>query len=448
MVYVALTLSKSTGVAMPTKYLTDRTLGALRNKPPAAGQRVDCMDTIVSGFGVRVNDAGKLTYILNIRYPGEGHPTRRTLGQPGEKTFPDARVFTLADARDEALRWRGLVKVGKDPKAEQDKAKREAAQKRSNTFAAVAEDFIADMKPTERRRVEVAQAIRRELITAWGKRPIVEITPLDVVAVVKAMKQKGHLHQARNLLGRTRRIFRWAIAQHAYGLERSPCAEIRPSDIIGDRQPRQRILNDAEIRAVWKASGTLGYPYGPLFQMLMLTGQRRSEIAKASRPEIDKKNTALVIPAERMKSNAAHILPLGDQALGVLAGLPKFEAGDYLFSTIFGRKPVDGFSKAKVDLDKAVAAELGEAPKPFTLHDMRRTVRTHLSALPIPQHVAERIIAHTQSELSKTYDLYSFLDEKRHGLALWESRLREIVTPTEPQSSNVVDLKTAAANVA
>jgi integrase len=145
---------------------------------------------------------------------------------------------------------------------------------------------------------------------------------------------------------------------------------------------------------------------------------------------------------------AAHILPLGDQALGVLAGLPKFEAGDYLFSTTFGRKPVDGFSKAKVDLDKAVAAELGEAPKPFTLHDMRRTVRTHLSALPIPQHVAERIIAHTQSELSKTYDLYSFLDEKRHGLALWESRLREIVTPTEPQSSNVVDLKTAAANVA
>jgi integrase len=271
----------------------------------------------------------------------------------------------------------------------------------------------------------------------------VEITPLDVVAVVKAMKQKGHLHQARNLLGRTRRIFRWAIAQHAYGLERSPCAEIRPSDIIGDRQPRQRILNDAEIRAVWKASGTLGYPYGPLFQMLMLTGQRRSEIAKVSRAEIDKKNTALVIPAERMKANAAHIVPLGDQALSVLAGLPKFEAGDYLFSTTFGRKPVAGFSDAKVALDKAVAAELGEKPKPFTIHDIRRTVRTHLSALPIPQHVAERIIAHTQSELSKTYDLYSFLDEKRHGLALWESRLREIVTPPPSPADNVVPLKAA-----
>jgi integrase len=443
MVYVAQALSKSTGAIMPTKYLTDRTLGALRNNPPATGRRIDYMDTIVPGFGVRVNDAGKLTYILNIRYPGDLHPTRRTLGQPGEKTFTDARVFTLADARDEARRWRGLVNVGKDPKDEQEKVKREAEQKRSNTFTAVAEDFIADMKPTERRRAEVAQAIRRELIPAWGKRPIVEITPLDVVAVVKAMKQKGHLHQARNLLGRTRRVFRWAIAQHAYGLERSPCAEIRPTDIIGDRQPRQRILTDAEIRAVWKASGTLGYPYGPLFQMLMLTGQRRSEIAKASRAEIDKKNTALVIPAERMKSNAAHILPLGDQALSVLAGLPKFEAGDYLFSTTFGRKPVDGFSKAKVDLDKAVTAELGEKPKPFTIHDFRRTVRTHLSALPISQHVAERIIAHTQSELSKTYDLYSFLEEKRHGLALWESRLREIVTPPPSPADNVVPLKVA-----
>src|ERR1019366_6682959 len=189
MIPVAQASSKSTGVAMPTKYLTDRTLGALRNKPPAAGQRVDYMDTIVSGFGVRVNDAGKLTYILNIRYPGDPHPTRRTLGQPGEKTFPDARVFTLADARDEALRWRGMVKTGQDPKAVQEKAKREAELKRSNTFSAVAEDFIADMKPTERRRIEVAQAIRRELIPAWGTRPIVEITPLDVVAVVKAMKQ-------------------------------------------------------------------------------------------------------------------------------------------------------------------------------------------------------------------------------------------------------------------
>jgi integrase len=175
----------------------------------------------------------------------------------------------------------------------------------------------------------------------------------------------------------------------------------------------------------------------------MLTGQRRSEIAKVSRAEIDKKNTALVIPAERMKANAAHIVPLGDQALSVLAGLPKFEAGDYLFSTTFGRKPVAGFSDAKVALDKAVAAELGEKPKPFTIHDIRRTVRTHLSALPIPQHVAERIIAHTQSELSKTYDLYSFLDEKRHGLALWESRLREIVTPPPSPADNVVPLKAA-----
>ena len=435
---------------MPSKYLTDRALGSLRRNPPKEGQRLDVMDTVVPGFGVRVNDAGKLTYILNVRFPGDKHPSRRTLGRPGDTTHADARIFTLADAREEARRWRGIIAKGLDPLDEREKTLREAAQKRSNTFSAVAEDFIAAMEPTERCRVEVAQAIRREFVAPWGSRPVVEITPLDVLAVVKAMKQRGHPHQARNLLGYARRLFSWAIAQHVYGLVRSPCAELNPKQIVGRKIARKRILNDAELRAAWNAAGTLAYPYGPVFQLLMLTGQRRSEIAEASWTEIDENQSALVIPPERMKSDDAHVVPLGTVALDLLASLPRFEAGKFVFSTTFGKKPVDGFSKAKRLLDAAMAKELeANTPPaklaPFKIHDIRRTVRTHFSALPIPQHIAERIIGHAQPGLIQTYDLWTYLEEKRNGIELWESRLLGIVTPAESAPSNIVQLKTAGA---
>jgi integrase len=410
---------------LPKKFLSDRTLGALRRNPPKSGRRIDVMDTAVPGFGVRVNDAGKLTFILNIRFPGDKHPSRRTLGTPGNKTVVSASVFTLADARDEARRWRGAIASGIDPREEREKAQREAEQRRANTFEAVAEDFIASMPPTERCRKEVEQAIRREFMKPWGSRPVVDITPLDVLAVVKAMKTKGHPHQARNLLGYVRRLFSWAIAQHAYGLERSPCSELKPKHIIGKKLPRKRILSDAELRAAWNAAERMAYPYGRAIQMLMLTGQRKSEITEARYSEI--KQSALEIPAERMKSDEAHVVPLGKMASELIAALPRFGAGDYLFSTTLGKKPINGFSKPKRRLDAAMAAELGQEVAPFKIHDIRRSVRTHLSALPIPQHIAERIIGHAQPGLIQTYDRWSFLDEKRQGIELWEARLRGII---------------------
>jgi integrase len=412
---------------MARKFLSDRTLGALRRNPPKAGKRVDIMDTAVPGFGVRINDAGKLTFILNIRFPGDRHPSRRTLGTPGERTIRTARVFTLADARDEARRWRGLISVGTDPQNETERLKREAEQRRNNTFAAVAEDFIASLPATERRRKEVEQALRREFMKPWGTRPIVEITPLDVRAVIKATIAKGHPHQARNLLGHVRRLFSWAIAEHVYGVERSPCAELKPNKLIGKKLPRKRILDDAEIRAAWNAAEAMDYPYGRAIQLLILTGQRKSEITEACHSEIRK--GALEVPAARMKSDEAHVIPLGRMARDLIAALPRFVGGgDFLFSTTFGKKPTNGFSKAKRRLDAAMSETLGKPVAPFVIHDIRRTVRTHLSALPIPQHICERIIGHAQPGLIQVYDRWSHLEEKRHGLELWEARLRDILT--------------------
>jgi integrase len=157
----------------------------------------------------------------------------------------------------------------------------------------------------------------------------------------------------------------------------------------------------------------------------------------------------LDIPAARYKSDDDHVIPLPPAALDIIRGLDRWVDGEgkpkrnaFLFSTTNGDKPVNGFSKAKLALDKGAAKRLGRKIEPFTIHDLRRTMRTHLSALPIPQHIAERIIGHAQPGLLKVYDRYSFAAEKRHGLELWAERLAAIVAdrPNEPEGGNVIRL--------
>lgn len=412
---------------MPIKELTDRTVKAEIKKPVAKGERRLVMDAQVRAFGLMVTDSGAASYIVTLRFPGTKSTSRRSLGRVGE--------ISLAEARDKARTWKALVARGIDPQGQEDKERRERDRRRANTVTAVAEDFIAAMPVDERKRDEVARDIRREIVGAWGSRAVADLTPRDVIELVKAIRDRGAPHQARNVLGYARRMFTWAILQHAYGIDRSPCEPVKPKAIIGRKLARKRVLSDEELRAAWSAGESLGYPYGPLFRLLILTGARKSEIAEARWSEIDLDRGTLTIPADRQKSAEAHVIPLGPLAFATLRALPRFEGAKgtgYLFSTTGGRTCVDGFSKAKNRLDAAMAAALDvKAVEPFVIHDLRRTMRTHLSALPIPQHVAERIIGHAQPGLIQTYDRFAFEDEKRRGLELWEERLSQIVEPAD-----------------
>jgi integrase len=128
--------------------------------------------------------------------------------------------------------------------------------------------------------------------------------------VIDAAKARGAPYRAHNLLGHARRLFNWAIARRVYGIDRSPCDRMVPSQVIGPKRVRDRILTDEELRAVWNAAQKMGYPNGPLIQLLILTGQRRGEIAGGRWAEIDLAALLWRIPASRMKAGAAHVLPL------------------------------------------------------------------------------------------------------------------------------------------
>jgi integrase len=422
---------------MPRKTLNDRTLKAL--KPARKGETYDVLDALVPGLAVRVSETRKRTFILIARYPGSKNPTRRALGEYGE--------LTLVQAREKARDWLELLRRAIDPREDQERQRTAEQRKRGNSFRVVAEEFIKfaligpdPERPKQRKAFEVKRDIEREFIARWNGRPITDITPADVIAVIDAAVLRGSPYQAHNLLGHIRRLFNWAIARGLYGLDRSPCDRMKPKEVIGKKALRTRVLTDHELRALWGATEAMPYPYGALLRMLVLTGQRKSEVAEARWSEFDLVKKQWAIPRERMKADAAHVVPLTDEVMAILKSLPRFQHGEYLFSTTFGKSAVNGFSKAKVALDKAMAAELGAKVEPFVIHDIRRTMRTGLSALPVPDLVRELVIGHAKPGLHKVYDQHAYLNEKRQALELWARRLRDIV---QPPPANVVKLQPA-----
>jgi integrase len=189
-----------------------------------------------------------------------------------------------------------------------------------------------------------------------------------------------------------------------------------------------------------------------LFRLLILTGARKSEVGEAHWNEFDLPKRMWTIPSARMKMAAPHVVPITDDMVTVLERLPRFACGDCLFSTSFGAKPVDGFSQAKVRLDRrmlhtlrAMARARGEDPtsvklEHFVIHDIRRTMRTRLSGLPIEDRVREMMIAHAAPGMHRIYDQHKYLLEKQRGFQLWNDMLRSIVNPAPP-ADNVVALR-------
>lgn len=421
-------------------------------KPAKPGQRYQVMDALVPGFGVRVTDAGHCTFILRTRFPGSDNPCRREIGICG--------AITLTEAREKARKWRLLVGQGIDPAVEEEKSRRDAIRKQGVTFSAVAEDFIREKLPGERKGKDVEREIRRDLLPEWGKLAITDIIDSDVSALIKSKGRDGKVG-ARNLLALIKRFFRWATAQPEYGISVTPCANLRATDILGEMpRTKGRVLSNDELFALWRAAGRMPYHAGSAYRLLCLTALRLNEAVDGAWPEFNVREGIWVIPAERMKGKDSgrkqarpHAVPLTPDILALLESLPRFNRGRFLFSTTSGQSSAWIGTKIKKRLDsrmlltlRALARRRGEDPAEVSLphfinHDIRRTVRSHLSRLKVTEEAREAILAHARPGIKGTYDLHDYLDEKREALMLWHARLRQIVGPFTDH--NVVSLKVA-----
>jgi integrase len=436
--------------------LTDAAVAKLK---PEGKTRTVYPDSEVPGLELRVAPDGTRSFSLLYRPKGDPKKRRVSLG-----VYPDVK---LGEARELARGYRNEARAGRDPSAERKREIAVQAERRANTVGAVAEDFLRLHVASLRSAREAEGVIRRELLgqfrksgkdekgkkvwkwadnpsnPRWRDRPVTEISSRDVKALLRAIIDGGHPYAARHALAWARGMFRWAIDEEAYGLELDPCSGVSAKKRGAPAVPRQVTLGADHLRLIWRAAESLGEPCGPFMQMLILSGQRRNEIARLRWSEIDMAEKVIVLPAERMKAKHPHELPLSAPMLDLLNGLTR--KGDWVFPAPWGG-PIGAFSRLKPELDKAIAGlaqaegiDPGTLPA-WRLHDLRRTMRTGLGAIPdIASDVRELTIAHIPPALVRTYDLHDYREPKRKALDLWAGRLARIVNPP-PADRKVVPI--------
>jgi integrase len=230
--------------------------------------------------------------------------------------------------------------------------------------------------------------------------------------------------------------FAWAMDR--YALLANPVLGIKAR---GGTARRTRTLTNDEIRELWIASKASGPQGGDHFErivkLLLLTAQRRDEIANLPWSELNNADARIELPPERTKNHLPHMVPLSDQAAEVLAGVERVEGDTF----VFGRGEVAGFSgwsRAKAALDARIAkarkqAGVKERMPRWTIHDLRRTAASGMAGLKIePAHI-EAVLNHVsgvKAGVAGTYNQYAYLDEKREALKAWGAHVAKLVTAT------------------
>lgn len=402
---------------------------------PAEGARLRIWDEHTNGLGLRLTSKGAKTFFVARRLKGRGtaQPVSIVLG-----TYPD---ISLAEARDRAEDLLRDLKKGIDPRETEAQARRakteeqtaESARK-ANLFSGVADEFIKRYLKGKRTAGPIARLVRRELVGRWGTKPITDIGRGDVIAMVEEIGEDSPsaAHQA---LIYARLLFDWAIERDLYSLRSSPCYPIKVARLIPNLpQRRQRVLDDDEIRLVWQAAWSSPdaesvYPVGQFIHLLLILGCRRGELADMTWDEANLDKATWTLPGDRTKNGDPRLVPLPRLAVDILADMPRFTS-PFLFSTTFGRRPISGFAKIKQALDRRIVRLNGGKPiAGWRLHDLRRTMRTNLSALPVLPMVAELMIGHRQGGVAAVYDLHRYEAEQRAGFEAWCNRLTSIVEP-------------------
>jgi integrase len=435
--------------------LTDHSIQAIR--PPRSGDQTIAYDSHAPGMALRTMASGHKSFVLVARYPPSTNPTRRSLGSyagpraepvPSEDELLDLNVLTLAQAREKARLWQRLIQRGIDPdfEAKRRRSEREARERRiaADSFEAVARRFIAEHVAGKRTAKDIAALIEARFVVHWGARPIISISKRDVIDRVEEIRRKVGNEAARQALAYARVLFGWAMERDI--IAASPCPALsKRSTLLAPKKPRQRTLTDDEIRLIWRATEADLYPADSFVRLLLILGCRRNELARAHWREFDLRKGGAetwTLKGERTKTGDLRIVPLPAMAVQMIRDLPRFAGSDFLFAASRGTRPLTAFSRLKQTLaDKITALNGGVPLEQWGLHDLRRSMRTRLSALPIAPIVSELMIGHRQQGIAAIYDLHRYENEQRAGFEAWCARLRDIV---EEPPDNVVKLAAAA----
>ncbi|HVC57603.1 MAG TPA: integrase arm-type DNA-binding domain-containing protein [Stellaceae bacterium] len=407
---------------MPHARLTDATIRAL--KPPAAGQ-IDYWDETpgFKGFGLRLSQGGSRTFILLHG----ANRTRTTLGR-----YP---VLSLAKAREKAVIILAERTLGIEPA--------------SPTIAfgdALTLFFTAhcDVMNRERTAYETKRLLNRHFKPEFERKQLSDIKTARIAELLDAIKGDT---ERRHAFAALRSLFRFAARRGL--LLSSPCERLQ---MPGGKAPsRERVLSDSELVAVWRAAEAMGYPFGTIVHLLILTGQRRSEVGSLRSEWIG--NDRIEFPAAIMKAKKPHTIPLTPIVSTILATISVEEG--YLFPArrrgdrATGERAFNGWSKDKAILQTRIDTPVLQ----WGLHDLRRTASTRWAELGVPPHINDMLLAHTMQGVSavhRVYNLATYLEPMRHAMQKWEEHLQALLSKPERANGgrDIRDVRTARARPA
>lgn len=336
------------------------------------------------GLGARVSKTGEVSWVVQRWEGGRGgKATRKVIGH-----YP---VMTLAQARQVAATGdihtlRSVVKTYFTIRARPGRYWRELGTRFDKLIAGLGPDRVPSA-----------------------------VTKAEIRALLEA-KARNHPAAARTLFDALRPFWKWMLRE-----------DIVTNDIFANMQPprtqdsRNRILLPSEIKDLWTALDKIGYPWQPFYQMLLLTAQRRNEVAEMEWRELDLPKRLWVIPRERTKSNREHLVPLPEEARAILTVMPRLLGGTRYVFTTTGLVPISGFSKIQAQVSNAI-----NIPD-WRIHDLRRTAASGMAELGVAPHVIERVLNHAVPGLQGVYNRYSYMKEKQEALQVWAAYLLGLV---------------------
>lgn len=437
------------------KTLTAKAVEAARPRDA----RYEIPDARIAGLFLVVQPSGSKSWAW--RYRLNGKPKKMTIGpvlaERSEDRSPQiGNAHTLSEARTAAGRAAQVLAEGGDP----------AALKHADTQASRAGTDTVDHALDEYLRLYVTKENRDNTISsvtsfvnlhirpAWASKKLKAIVAKDVRDLIRKVSVPVDMN------GRTRggpvaaqrghavlsKFFGWCVKEGMIAV--SP---VTSTAAPSSPEARDRVLTDREIVQVWQAAERMGAPFGPMLQLLLLTGQRREEVAAMRWREIEELDgpaPVWMIPAGRAKNGKPHAVPLSPEAVALLSALPRMtdphtgKDSEYAFTTT-GRAPVSGYSKAKARIDREIATAAGDGGDPvpaWRLHDIRRTVASGMARLGQPVHIVEAVLNHKSGSISgvaAVYIRHEFVDEKRTALSAWA---RSVTALIEPRGNNVITL--------
>jgi integrase len=379
-------------------------------------------DETLPGFGLRLREGGSRIFV--VQYKLGGRTRRMTLGS--------TELLRADQARTTAVALLAKVKLGADPAGEKADAKTQAGE----TFAAAVRRYLLRQKARLRATSYIAD--ERYLLShsaPFHPLALTQISRRTIAERLSEIAAAGGPAAADRTRATLSAFFNWAMRE---GL--TDANPVIATNVHRTAKNRERVLTLAELVEIWHATDAANAAYGTLIRLLILTGQRRTEIGGLRWSEIDLAESLIRLPAERCKNHLAHLVPLAPPVRALLEAVPR--QGEFVLGTT--ATGFSAYSGSKTALDARITAARAAADRepipPWVIHDLRRSMSTHMGEqLGIAPHIVEAVLNHINHKagVAGVYNKATYEREKRQALDRWADHMMAAV---EGRVSNVVPL--------